>query len=65
MADRIADGLRWLATEISATREQFRIAQGEDGDELLDGLVSQGYVRQGQGRYQASDAGFARLDAQP
>lgn len=61
MADRIAEGLTWLATEISATRAEFRIAQGDDGDELLDGLASQGYVRQGQGRYQVSDAGFARL----
>jgi hypothetical protein len=65
VTDRIADGLEWLATEISATREEFRIAQGDDGDELLDGLVSQGYVRHGQGRFQVSDEGFARVGSQP
>lgn len=63
MIDRIRTGLEWLAAEISCTRPEFRIAHGDDGDELLDGLVSHGYVRQGQGRFQVNDRGYARLDA--
>lgn len=38
------DALGWLVGEISCTPFEFRAAHQPDGDELLDGLKSRGYV---------------------
>lgn len=61
--DRIATGLEWLAHEIGATREEFRTGIGEDGDALLDGLITHGYVKTDGVMHQVSPAGWNRLDA--
>ena len=66
MTDEIAGGIRYLASEFSATRQEFRCAHYPDGDALLDGLMSHGYVVETDGRYAASRAGLRRLaDAGP
>lgn len=42
----IADACQWLAAEVSATPDEFYAAHPGRGSMLLDGLRSQGYVRQ-------------------
>lgn len=61
MTDRIREGLNWLTEEISATRQEFRSAHGADGDALLDGLLSHGYVRESRGRFGVTPVGFLRM----
>lgn len=63
MTDRIADGARYLATEFSATRQEFARDNQPDGDELLDGLLSHGYAFEQGGRVAVSRAGMAMLEA--
>lgn len=65
MADRIHDGLRWLTSEFSCTRDEFRQAHQSGADMLLDGMVSQGYAfhDRKQDRYAVSDAGRRRMAA--
>ncbi len=66
MKDRIADGVRYLASEFSATRDEFRSDNRPDGDELLDGLLSHGYAVETDSRFAASRAGLHRLrDVEP
>lgn len=61
--DRIQTSLEWLMVEISASREEFQAGQQPDGDDVLQGLISHGYVRERAGRYAVSDAGQRRLEA--
>ncbi len=63
MTDRIAQGLQWLAAEISAEREEFGRENQPDGAALLEGLVSHGYAMEQGGRFGVSPAGFRRLEA--
>jgi hypothetical protein len=63
MADRIDDGLKWLALEIGATKEEFRSEFGQEADALLDGLVSHGYVQTDGVMHQVGPAGWNRLHA--
>lgn len=57
--DHIDDGLRWLSSQFSASREEFQRAHGA---QLLDGVLSHGYVRQNrEGRIAVSDTGRKRL----
>jgi hypothetical protein len=60
-ADRIADGLRYLTAELSATPEEFWRDNRPQGAMLLEGLRSQGFVIARQGRVAVSDAGRRRL----
>lgn|GEM_PF-1072483 len=69
--DPIAQGLQYLASEFSLTRQEWRNHNG-GGDDLLDALVSHGYAReQGErfgvtalGRKRAADfeAGYGRAE---
>ena len=64
--DKIADGIRYLASEFSVTRDEFRSANRQDGDALLDGLLSHGYAVETDGRFAASRMGLRRLaDVEP
>lgn len=62
MTDRIVSGTRYLASEFSATRAEFRTDNQPDGDELLDGLLSHGYAIEHNGRVAASRVGLRMLD---
>lgn len=62
MTDRIVTGTRYLASEFSATREEFRTDNQPDGDELLDGLLSHGYAIERDGRIAASRVGLRMLE---
>ena len=62
MTDRLSEGTRYLATEFSATRQEFRIDNQPDGDELLDGLISHGYAFEDRGRFAPSRAGLRMLE---
>lgn len=63
MADRITEGLQWLAQEFSCSRDEFGHALLSIP--LLDSLVSLGYVRHDkrQDRYAVSEMGRMRLAA--
>lgn len=63
VSDRITDGLRWLAGEFSATRDEFRAALQPDGAALLEGCQSLGYVHGPRDRIAVSAAGRRRLAA--
>ena len=54
---RIHDALRYLASEFSVTRDEFRSAHKAGADMLLDGLLSHGYATERGGRFAISDAG--------
>lgn len=47
IAERITEGLRWLAGEFSASRDEFRSAMRPDGAALLEGCHSLGYIARG------------------
>lgn len=65
---RITDGLRYLAREVSASRDEFRRDNQPEGAALLEGLGSHGYIQRGDkpetwDRYALSPAGRRRLAA--
>lgn len=60
--DKITQGVRYLAAEFSATRQEFRADNQPDGDALLDGLLSHGYAVETAGRYAVSRAGLRMLE---
>lgn len=60
---RLDDALRWLAGEISATRDEFLRAQYPGGDMLLTGLTTGDYIQHGAERFAVSPVGFRRLEA--
>lgn len=65
---RITDGLRYLAREVSANRDEFRRDNQPEGAALMEGLASHGYIRRGAtpetfDRYALTAAGRRRLAA--
>lgn len=54
-------GVRYLAREMTATRDEFRRDVG--GDMLLEALVSHGYALDRGGNVQLTDMGRRRLQA--
>ncbi|MGH8032708.1 MAG: hypothetical protein ACREO8_10180 [Luteimonas sp.] len=62
LTDPIQLGLESITGEISVSRQEFRVTYRERADELLDGLVSHGYVREYAGRYDLSPAGTRRME---
>jgi hypothetical protein len=69
-SDRITDGLRYVAGELSVHRDEFRRDNAPGGAALLEGCESLGYLQRGDGesgdRYALTDAGLRRLaDAEP
>ena len=62
MTDRIAEGIRYLATEFSATPDEFRRDNGPGAEMLMDALLSHGYAVQTGGRLAASRVGLRRLE---
>lgn len=64
IAPRITFALETLVNEVSVDFPEFRAAIGDNtADQLLEGLISRGYVQEQGGRYALSDAGFRRLEA--
>lgn len=61
--DPIAQGLQYLASEFSLTRQEWRNHHG-GGDALLDSLVSHGYAREQGERFAVTREGRARLEAE-
>lgn len=61
--DPIAQGLQYLASEFSLTRQEWRNHNG-GGDDLLDALVSHGYAREQGERFGITKTGRARLEAE-
>lgn len=66
--NRITDGLRYMARELSASRDEFRRDHQPDGAALLEGMVSHGYLARGTtaetwDRYGLTPAGRRRLAA--
>ena len=64
--ERITEGLRYLATEISVTRPEFCRDNRPDGAALFEALRGLGYARRGDtratiDRYALTDAGRRRL----
>ena len=57
--DAIGHALTWLATETSATRDEFRQAM-PDGAHLLPACINLGYVRHKNDRVALTDAGLRR-----
>ena len=69
-SNRITDGLRYVAGELSVHRDDFRRDNAPGGAALLEGCESLGYVQRGEGesgdRYAMTAAGLRRLaDAEP
>jgi hypothetical protein len=60
---RIDDALRYLAEQISATREEFWRDNQPGGSALLEGVLSHGYVMRKGDRVALSPAGHRRLKA--
>lgn len=60
--DAVAAALQYLSAEFSVTRQEWR-NHFKGGDQLLDGLVSHGYVNEKGGRYAVSVAGRRRINA--
>lgn len=66
MTDRIAEGIRYLAGEFSATADEFRRDNAPGGEMLLEALLSHGYAIETRGRFAASRVGLRRLaDVEP
>ena len=59
--DAVAAALQYLSAEFSVTRQEWR-NHFKGGDQLLDGLVSHGYVNEKDGRYAVSAAGRRRIE---
>lgn len=67
-ADRITEGLRYLAGEFSADRDEFRRDNQPDGAALLEACQSLGYAARGNtattcDRFALTGAGRRRLAA--
>lgn len=60
---RIDDALRYLAEQISVTKEEFWRDNRPNGAGLLEGLHGLGYVARKGDRLALSSAGQRRLDA--
>lgn len=64
-SNRITDGLRYVAGELSVHRDDFRRDNAPGGAALLEGCESLGYVQRGDGesgdRYAMTAAGLRRL----
>lgn len=58
--DAVAGALQYLSAEFSVTRQEWR-NHFKGGDQLLDGLVSHGYVNEKGGRYAVSERGRRRI----
>lgn len=58
--DPIAQGLQYLASEFSLTRQEWRNHNG-GGDDLLDALVTHRYAQEQNGRFGITREGRARL----
>jgi len=58
MNPRIREGIDYVAREFSCERNEFRQYFRGGADMLLDGLVSDGYVREAKGRFQLTDKGM-------
>lgn len=63
MADKITQGLQHLASEFSLSRQEWR-SHHRGGDDLLDALVSHGYVQEQGERFGVTRQGQARLWAE-
>lgn len=61
MTDRLTEGLKYVATELSCTADEFRRANQPAGDMLLDALLSTGYVRVERERIGVTAMGLRRL----
>lgn len=59
---RLLEGLRWLAAEFSCTPDEFRRANQPEGNALLDGLGSQGFIVSDKGRIAVSERGHRALE---
>ncbi len=62
MNDPIAQGLQYLASEFSLSRQEWR-NHHRGGDELLDALVGHGYAREQRERFGVTALGRVRLEA--
>lgn len=63
MNDPIAQGLQYLASEFSLSRQEWR-NHHKGGDDLLDALVGHGYAREQRERFGITREGRARLEAE-
>ncbi len=63
VASRIDTALAWLASQFSATREEFYRAQHPGGPMLLQGCLSGGYLNTRDDRVSVSPLGLKRLEA--
>ncbi|MEI4518675.1 MULTISPECIES: hypothetical protein [unclassified Stenotrophomonas] len=61
--DPIAQGLQYLASEFSLTRQEWRNYNG-GGDDLLDALVTHRYAQEQGERFGITQMGRARLEAE-
>lgn len=64
MTDRITDALRYLAAEVSCSRDEFRRDHQPHGAMLLDGLLTSGYVLTRGDRIALSEAGRRKVQAE-
>lgn len=63
MNDPIAQGLQYLASEFSLSRQEWR-NHHQGGDDLLDALVGHGYAREQGERFAVTALGRVRLEAE-
>jgi len=64
MEDRLASGVRYLAREMSVSRDEFLRDQYPGGGMLLDAMLSQRYSWRKQDRIQLTESGYRRLRAE-
>lgn len=61
MTDRLTEGLKFVAEELSCSNDEFRRAHHPGGDMLLTALETRGYVNRRGDRIAVSAAGQRRL----